>query len=151
MNVESIPMALYKANIELQLRISRLLQENGHLWLESMQQSNAENIEETTAEIEGLLRSANWQALATLPVESFWRHFQNRVGDTQTINQIAVKNQAAFMAGVQQALESWQKAVAETLNTGDSTQSLPDIFAQWGAAWPQAGGSRKKTARKGAE
>lgn len=148
MNVESIPLALYKANIELQLRISRLLQENGHRWLESVQQSNAEGISETTAEIEALLRSANWQALAMLPIDTFWRQFQGRVGDTQQMNQLATENQAAFVAGVQQALESWQKEVAEAMHAGGSPQQLQDMLEQWSAAWPSASGAAKKTTRK---
>lgn len=149
MNVESIPLALYKANIELQLRISRLLQENGHRWLESVQQSNAEGITETTAEIEALLRSANWQALAMLPIDTFWRQFQGRVGDTRQMNQLATENQAAFVAGVQQALESWQKEVAEAMQAGGSPQQLQDMLAQWNAAWPSASGAAaKRTTRK---
>ncbi len=36
MNSE-LPIQLYKANAELQLQITRLLQESGHHWLEAMQ------------------------------------------------------------------------------------------------------------------
>ena len=38
-----------------------------------MQQTSAEGLAETSAKIEGLLQSASWQTLATLPSESFWR------------------------------------------------------------------------------
>lgn len=78
MSIEALPLNLYKANTELQLRLTRLLQESGHRWLEATQQASSENISETTAEIEGLLRSANWQSLTTLPAESFWRLFSSR-------------------------------------------------------------------------
>jgi len=33
-----LPIHLYKANAELQLQITRLLQESSHHWLEAMQQ-----------------------------------------------------------------------------------------------------------------
>lgn len=148
MSIEALPLNLYKANTELQLRLTRLLQESGHRWLEATQQPSSENISETTAEIEGLLRSANWQSLTTLPAESFWRLFQSRITDTQTINQIAVKNQAAFTAGVQQALESWQKSVTEVVGATTSAQPFPDIFKQWGAIWQPAAENTKAKAEK---
>ena len=61
MSMETLPLDLYKANVELQLRITRLLQEGGHRWLESVQKSNLRSMEQTTAEIEGLLQTGNWQ------------------------------------------------------------------------------------------
>lgn len=138
MSIETLPLELYKANVELQLRITRLLQEGGHNWLEALQKGSAEGIAETTAEIESLLRSANWQSLATLPSETFWRMFQHRVNDTQTINQLAVKNQAVFTTGLQQALESWQKSVVSVVGASESGQPVLDMFKQWGEQWTQA-------------
>lgn len=150
MSTDTLPLNLYKANIELQLRISRLLQESGHQWLETVQSSSKENIAETTAEIEGLLRSSDWQSLATLPSESFWRLFQQRTGDVQLFNQIAIKNQAAFTSGLQQALENWQKAVVSTVGSANAAQPLQDIFKQWGATWASATGKTQDKAGKGA-
>ncbi len=106
MSTETLSLDLYKANVELQLRITRLLQESGHQWLEAVQRASAENIAETTAEIEGLMRAGNWQALVTLPSESFWRLFQKRTGDMQLVNQIALKNQTSFASGLQQPAEA---------------------------------------------
>lgn len=145
MSIEALPLELYKANIELQLRITRLLQEGGHNWLESAQKSSAEGIAETTAEIESLLSSASWQSLATLPSETFWRMFQHRVNDTQAINQLAIKNQATFTTGLQQALESWQKSVASVVGGSQTSQPILDLFKQWGAPWTQAGAGETKT------
>jgi len=150
MITDTLPLNLYKANTELQLRITRLLQEAGHQWLESVQQASTESIAETTAEIEGLLRSANWQSLATFPSESFWRLFQHRTGDVQLVNQIAIKNQAAFTTGLQQALENWQKSVVATIGNADAAQPLQDIMKQWGAAWKAAGGAKPDKTAKGA-
>ena len=82
MTDKTISLDLYKANAALQLRLTRLLQESGHHWLQSMQQTSAEGLAETSAKIEGLLQSASWQTLATLPTESFWRLL--RASDAKT-------------------------------------------------------------------
>lgn len=149
MSTETFSLDLYKANVELQLRITRLLQESSHQWLEAVQRASTDNIAETTAEIEGLLRTANWQALVTLPSESFWRLFQKRTGDVQLINQIALKNQASFASGLQQALQAWQKSVGDTVGSLGSGVPGQDLFKQWTDNWAAAvstvtGGSEKK-------
>ncbi|ENO89352.1 hypothetical protein [Thauera linaloolentis] len=136
MNTNLPSLDLYKANIELQLRITRLLQDAGREWLEAVQRSNEEGVSEATTEIEGLLNSANWQALTTLPGEAFWRLFQQRSGDVQALNQAAIERQAAFTAGLQQALENWQKAVTEAVGeVGALPQPFQDLLKQWGVAW----------------
>ncbi|HFH3303698.1 phasin family protein [Pseudomonas aeruginosa] len=150
MSTETLSLDLYKANVELQLRITRLLQETGHQWLEAVQRASAENVAETTAEIESLLRTGSWQSLATLPAESFWRLFQQRTGDVQLVNQIALKNQAAFTSGLQQALESWQKSISSVVGTSSVAHPLQDIFKQWGATWAEAIQPKKGNSTKGA-
>jgi len=150
MNTEILPVDLYKANVELQLRITRLLQEGALRWLESVQKSSAEGVAEITAGIEGLQGSANWQSMAMLPAETFWRAFQHRVNDGQAINQLAIKNQAAFTTGMQQALESWQKAVIGVLGGSQSTQPLLQAFGQLGAAWAQPASADNGKTGKGA-
>ena len=104
-----LPIQLYKANAELQLQITRLLQESGHCWLEAMQQLSAGSVEETTARIQGLQQAADWQALATLPSEVFRCLYQGRVGDAQAIAQTTAKSQAAFVDGLRQALRAGLK------------------------------------------
>lgn len=138
MSMETLPLDLYKANVELQLRITRLLQEGGHRWLESVQQSSMRSMEQTTAEIEGLLQSANWQSLATLPTDTFWRLFQHGVNDSQTVSQLAIQNQAEFTAGLQEALDAWQKSVMGVAANTSAALSVIDIFKQWGAPWANA-------------
>ncbi len=132
---------LYKANVELQLRITRLLQEGGHRWLESVQKSNMRSMEQTTAEIEGLLQTGNWQSLATLPADTFWRLFQHGVNDSQTINQLAIQNQTEFTTGLQAALEAWQKSVIGVASNTSAAVPVMDIFKQWGAPWANAAGA----------
>ncbi|KAF1697290.1 hypothetical protein CSC62_08805 [Pseudoxanthomonas jiangsuensis] len=135
MTTAALPLDLYKANIELQLRLTRLLQDSGRQWLDAIQHTTEEGIAETTAEIEGLLRTSNWQSLATLPNEAFWRLFQQRSGDVQLVNQIALKNQTSFTTGMQQALETWQKSVASAVGSAGNAQPLQDMLNQWGTAW----------------
>ena len=40
MTTDALPLSLYKANIELQLRITRLLQDSGQQWLEVVWKRN---------------------------------------------------------------------------------------------------------------
>jgi hypothetical protein len=134
MSIKTLPLHLYKANTELQLRVTELLQQSGHCWLEAVEQSSAD----TTAEIEELLRSANWQSLVTLPSESFWRLLQQHVGDTRAISQVAIKNQSDFTTGLRQALEHWQKTVAEVISMTEADEPLQDLFKQWGTIWTTA-------------
>lgn len=150
MSNEALSLDLYKANVELQLRLTRLVQNSGHQWLEAVQRASADNIAETTAEIEGLLSTANWQSLATLPSESFWRLFQQRTGDAQLINQIALKNQAVFTTGLQQALESWQKSVISVVGNTNAALPLQDVFKQWGATLASAVQPKQDERSKGA-
>jgi hypothetical protein len=134
MNTEILPVDLYKANVELQLRITRLLQEGALRWLESVQKSSAEGVAEITAGIEGLQGSANWQSMAMLPAKTFWRAFQHRVNDGQAINQLAIKNQA----------------VIGVLGGSQSTQPLLQAFGQLGAAWAQPASADNGKTGKGA-
>ena len=131
MNPETFPLGLYKANVELQLHIARLLQEGSHRWLEAAQQCSAGSMLETTARIEGLLRAADWQALSSLPSEVFLRAYQGRVSDAQTINQIAMRNQTDFAAGLQQAMKSWQETVSETWGGAAGAEPFASTFRPW--------------------
>ena len=83
MSNETIPLNLFKANLELQLRLQRLVQENGQQWLENATRAGKDGIAESGAEIESLLKAQNWQELATLPAQAFWRQFQYHVGGAQ--------------------------------------------------------------------
>ena len=85
MSNEAIPLNLFKANLELQLRLQRLMQENGQQWLENTARAGNENIAESGAEIESLLKAQNWQELATLPAQACWRQFQHQMGGAQVM------------------------------------------------------------------
>lgn len=141
----TLPLALFKANLELQLRINRLLQESSHHWLEAASRASSEAIAETDANIEDLLKAGNWQALATLPSEVFWRKFQQQVGDTQASRQTAISAQTAFTSGLQQAIQAWQKNILEAVGSGTAASSpFDDLFKQWEAVWASAIDSANK-------
>ena len=132
MSNETIPLDLFKANLELQQRLRRLMQENVQQWLESGTRASSESIAESSAEIEILLKAKNWQELTTLPAQSFWHQFQHQVGGAQALTQDAIKNQTAFTQGLQQAIQGWHKSVTQAVGQGDAVLPFQDIFKQWG-------------------
>jgi hypothetical protein len=143
-----LPILLYKANAQLQLQITRLLQESGHQWLEAMQQLSVHGVQETTSRIQGLQQAADWQALATLPSEVFWRLCQGRMGDAQAVGQAAAKSQAAFADGLRQALATWQESVSETFGASADTASFAQLYQQWTQPWTAPAAVPQGKARK---
>ena len=143
-----LPIHLYKANAELQLQITRLLQESSHHWLEVMQQLSAGGVLETTSRIQGLQQAADWQALATLPSEVFWRLCQGRMGDTQAVGRAAAKSQAAFADGLREALTTWQASVSEVFGASGGTASFAQFFQQWTQPWTAPGAAPQGKAKK---
>ncbi|MCR6664115.1 MAG: phasin family protein [Luteimonas sp.] len=130
-----LPMQLWKANLDLQLRIGRLLQDSGREWMELGTRAVGETVEEGDAEVRGFLRSGDWQSLAALPVDAFWRQAQQRMGDSQAVTQIAVTAQNAFARGLIEALQDWQKDTARILaDAGKGAEATADwqaMFAPW--------------------
>ena len=127
-----------QARAILELRLQRLMQENGQQWLENATRAGSENIAESGTEIESLLKAQNWQELATLPAQAFWRQFQYHVGGAQALTQVAIKNQTTFTQGLQIAIQDWQKSVTQAVGQGDAVLPFQDIFKQWGAVWASA-------------
>ena len=138
MSNETIPLNLFKANLKLQLGLQRLMQENGQQGLANATRAGCENIAESGAEIESLLKAQDWQELATLPAQVFWRQFQHQMGGAQALTQVAIKNQTTFTQGLQQAIQDWQKSVTQAVGQADAVLPFQDIFKQWGAVWARA-------------
>ena len=111
-----LPLALWQANLDLQMRIARLLQDNGREWLDMGLRAVGEGAVEFDAESRALWRSGDWQALAALPVETLWRQLEQRVGDGQALAQVALSAQDAFAGGVASALQDWQATVTRALS-----------------------------------
>lgn len=120
-NKTDLPLNLYKANLELQARVTRLAQQNGQQWLEFGHRLLGDGIADSDATVAELLKADNWQNLATLPADAFWRQLQQRFGDTQAVAQIAISAQTAFAQGLQQAVQAWQKEAGEAIGANSLT------------------------------
>ena len=107
-DISKLPLNLYKANLGLQVKLGRLFQESGRQWIDYGYRLVNDGIVESNAEAEALLTAEDWQKLATLPAESFWRQLQQRFGDSQAVAQIAVTAQTGFAHGLQEAVQAWQ-------------------------------------------
>lgn len=135
-DINELPLNLYKANLELQVKIGKLIQEGGQQWLDFVYRLYGDGIAESNAEVEELLRTQDWQKLATLPAEAFWRQLQQRFGDSQAMAQIAVSAQTAFASGLQEAVRTWQKETAQALGGSALTAPLnesawAELFKPW--------------------
>ncbi|WP_243039243.1 phasin family protein [Dyella sedimenti] len=142
-NASDLPLALYKANTEFQLRINKLVMENWKKWLELSTRAADDGIAESQARVEALLKAQDWAALSTLPADGFWRMLQQRMGDANVTGQIAANVQAHFAQGLRDAVETWQKDTARAMGgAGDAAAAAPwnDLMAQWGHLWPWADG-----------
>lgn len=138
MSAQTIPLHLLKAQLELQMNLSRLMQESGQQWLEHAARSGPERIAATGNEIDGLHQTSNWQELATLPAQSFWRLTQLRMGHAQALAQTAMASQLTLVQGVQHAVQDWQHQVTGALGNvpgaTDTTVPWSDLLARWTSA-----------------
>jgi uncharacterized membrane protein YeiB len=143
MSAQTIPLHLLKAQLELQLHLGRLLQESGQQWLDHAARTGPERIAETGNEIEGVQQTSNWQELATLPAQAFWRHAHLRMGHAQALVQTAVASQMTLAQGMQQAVRDWQQQVAATLGgaqgAADTAVPWSDLLARWTSAVQSVG------------
>lgn len=124
--MSELPLNLYKSNLELQLKIGKLIQESGREWFDFGHRLIDDGIAESKAEVDELLKTGDWEKLTALPAESFWRQVQQRFGDSQAAAQIAIGAQAAFASGLQEALEAWQKETTQALGENPFAGSLGD-------------------------
>ncbi len=139
-----LPLALWQANLDLQLRIARLLQDNGREWLDMGLRAVGEGAFEFDAETRALWRGGDWQALAALPVETLWRQLEQRVGDGQALAQVALNAQDAFASGVASALHDWRAQVARALADAGAGEGAP--FEAWQAAFAPRTATEKAAA-----
>lgn len=134
-NPTDLPMQLWKANLDLQQRIGRLIQDSGRDWMELGTRAVGETVEEGDAEVREFLRSGDWHALASLPVDAFWRQAQQRFGDGQVLAQVAVNAQNAFANGLIEALQDWQKEtsglLADAGKASEPDKALRTMFEPW--------------------
>jgi|GEM_PF-377492 len=125
----ALPLSLYQANADLQARIGGLIQDSGRQWLDYAQRLVGDCVAEGNAELQGILLGQDWQRLAALPADAFWRQLQQRFGDQQAAAQAAVAAQAAFANGLQEALEDWRRDTATALD--DAGLAYPASDPEW--------------------
>jgi hypothetical protein len=131
------PLALYKANLELVLRLGTLLQENRRRWTQLGASNTREAIERTLAETERVLTSNDWTSLAAMPGEEFWKSLREDAAPLQASVETALGNQAAFAEGLQEAFEAWRQQSVDAL--GSTGMQLPDVpFADFLKGFPVA-------------
>src|SRR5690606_9692877 len=129
MNVNSkTPMALYKANLELVLRIGTLLQENRQRWMQAGAAGTSEAVQRTLAETERMLTTNDWNALAKILGADFWNSLATGAAPLQGTVETAVRSQTEFAEGLKQAFAEWQQQSAEALG-GQAAHALPWTFS----------------------
>ncbi|MEZ5463194.1 hypothetical protein [Dokdonella sp.] len=121
------PLALYKANLELVLRLGTLLQENRRRWNLLGSSSTSAAIERTLAETERMLTSNDWTSLAAMPGEEFWKSLKGDAGPMQGTAQAAAANQAAFAEGLKEAFAAWQQQSMDALGESGLTAGKFDM------------------------
>ena len=121
----ALPFALHRANLALQARIGELVQAGSRHWFEFGQRLIDDGMVENQAELEEILHAQDWQKLAALPADTFWRQMQQRFGDQQAAAQIAVATQAQFARDLQDAFVSWQHDVIEAMDDAGLGQAVP--------------------------
>lgn len=139
----AVPLALYQANVELQSRLGELVQAGGQHWLEFGQRLVSDGIVESAAEFQDIIRTQDWQRLAALPADAFWRQLQQRFGDQQAATQLAVAAQASFVHGLQEALQDWQHQTVAALDQAGLAlpaldRSWQELFSGWPPVLPAA-------------
>lgn len=127
----ALPLALHQANMDLQARLAELAQAGGQHWLEFGQRLVSDGIVESAAGFQDILRTQDWQRLASLPADAFWRQLQHRFGDQQAATQLAVAAQASFARGLQEALQEWQHDTVAALD--QAGLSVPALDPSWQA------------------
>ncbi|MEO8012024.1 MAG: phasin family protein, partial [Dokdonella sp.] len=95
-----IPMSMYKANLELVMRLGALLHESRQRWTRFGLGGADSAIEKTLNETGRMLTTNDWQSLAALPGATFWKALQGDAGPMQGAIDTAMTSQAAFIEGV---------------------------------------------------
>jgi hypothetical protein len=134
MNSE-LPIQLYKANAELQLQITRLLQESGHHWLEAMQQLSAGGVLETTSRIQNLQQAADWQALATLPIRGVLAPVPGPYGRCPSGRPGCCQEPGGIRRWPARGADAWQASVSEAFGASGDTASFAQLCQQWTQPW----------------
>src|SRR5690606_12104728 len=110
----NLPLALWQANLDLQMRLGQLLQDGD-------------------GQARKLLQAGDWPALAALPMETFWRQ-AGQAGDGKAAAQTALQAQQEFVGGLAEALQDWQRQSAKAWSAASiDAGAVPGIDGSWQA------------------
>jgi len=109
------PLALYKANLDLALRVGRLLSEHRRQWARQGLARVDEAVNRTLRESERALAAGDWEQLSKLPGDGFWASIQADADALQASTDAAIAQQSSFANGLQEAVDAWQAACGEAI------------------------------------
>ena len=122
-DASNLPLALYKANLELWLQLGQLLKDNREQWMGLLTQELEQRMSEARhAPAPG---GSDWPAMTMLPGSELWRIAEQQVSDVQALAQTASGNQMTFVNGFQQALDEWRQATAAAFGEAAGEVELP--------------------------
>ncbi|WP_027015686.1 hypothetical protein [Comamonas composti] len=139
MSADTLPFHLFKAQLELQLRMARLAQENAKQWLEQATLTGPGCLSSTCDEIESLQQAGNWQQLAALSTQSFWRQITQQANQVQNMAQSAFSGQSTHAQALQQALQQWQAHVSQAFGADSTGEPLKNLMGIWASILPASG------------
>lgn len=134
------PMALYKANLELVLRIGTLLQENRQRWMQAGAAGTSEAIQRTLAETQRMLTTNDWSALSKIPGADFWNSLGTGAAPLKGTVETAVRSQTEFAEGLKQAFAEWQQQSVDALGgipAQPDASAFSDLMKGFAAAMPK--------------
>jgi hypothetical protein len=140
-----LPLNLYRTSLQLQLRIAGLVQESALKWLELGKYAMDDDIAESAAEAEQLLKTRDWQTLTTLPGEAFWHQLLLGFGDAEAAARIALDAQTSFVAGLQDAIQTWQKETVRIVGEAGAA-TLSGTWSQFSPGTAATATAAKKSA-----
>ncbi|MFT3717263.1 hypothetical protein [Pseudorhodoferax sp.] len=140
------PFALYQANLDLLMRLEQLRQQASRQWLDFGSAALQQDAAQAFGEAGEMGRTANWQTLAALPAEAFWRQLQLQFGRSQAMAEQAAHTQAEYAAGLVDAVQQWQAQATQALGgdaaqgSSPATHAMQDFLRPWQAWMPPRAG-----------
>lgn len=138
MGIEHFPLSLMRAQLELQLRLGKAVQERSQRLLDQASSAVGESVAAADAAAQQVDQAQDWQKLAGLPSQALWEQVQRHLEEAQGHSQRAVKDHAAFAQAVQEALQDWQKNVTNSMTANQGELVNTDPAKQWAALWSAA-------------
>lgn len=124
-DASTLPLALYKANLELWLHLGQLLKDNREQWMGLLTRELEQRMSEARHGAGNMPAAGELPSMAMLPGSELWRIAEQQVSDLQALAQTASGNQMAFVNGFQHALEEWQQATASAFGEAAGDVELP--------------------------